>query len=144
MVPLQHQLLRVRCCSILKSAAFLPQSTAILHQIQLLLKSGAIVYDCTVQYGVCADCAQGIMFLYTLTHTCTLNTHTHPPTPTHTPPHTHPHPHTHTHPIGLLPEEGEGRENENGFDIGSRDLIADEFSPPDASDDQDGQGEATS
>ena len=81
------------------------------------------------------------------THTHT-PTHTHPHTP---PPHTHPHTHTHTHTHahahtpsntkGLLPEEGERRENENGFDIGSRDLIADEFSPSDASDDQDERGE---
>ena len=53
--------------------------------------------------------------------------------------HTHTHLYAHT---DLLPEDGEGRENENAFDVvGSRDLIEEIFSPPDASMNPNDQGE---
>lgn len=52
---------------------------------------------------------------------------------------THTHLYAHT---DLLPEDGEGRENENAFDVvGSRDLIEEMFSPPDASMNPNDQGE---
>lgn len=52
---------------------------------------------------------------------------------------THTHFYAHT---DLLPEDGEGRENENAFDVvGSRDLIEEIFSPPDASMNPNDQGE---
>lgn len=52
---------------------------------------------------------------------------------------THTHLYAHT---DLLPEDGEGRENENAFDVvGSHDLIEEMFSPPDASMNPNDQGE---